>query len=186
MGQYGWQLKISSNAVKETAEGWKKELQGIGLFSIKHYLKDTYCPIYSQLCLWSLQKQETEEYVPSECFWGCREYPPLSKLVRNPVQSEMRIFWFPTLRVEPQLRKQKPIARFRNKSGRSFLCKSFTLAFYSRFFHGPQMPLREVLNLDEVLSLSITTISKLFIHDSHKSEVSNTLISIRIALFNEV
>ena len=48
------------------------------------------------------------------------------------------------------------------------------------------MPLREVLNLDEVLSLSITTISKLFIHDSHKSEVSNTLFSIRIALFKDI
>ena len=155
---------------------WRLEKRAPGYWTVFHQtLSERYLLSHLQPTLFMIfTKTKTEEYVPSECFWGCREYPPLSKLVRNPVQSEMRIFWFPTLRVEPQLRKQKPIARFRNKSGRSFLCKSFTLAFYSRFFHGPQMSLGEVLNLDGVLSLSITTISKLFFHDSHKSEVSNT------------
>ena len=46
------------------------------------------------------------------------------------------------------------------------------------------MPLGEVLNLDGVLSLPSTTISKLFIHDSHKSEVQqNNIVKRNLGIY---
>ena len=83
----------------------------------------------------SSRKEQINSFSSVSVFGDCWEYPPLSKLVRNPLKSEMRIFWFP-----PRLSwlcKQKPIARFWNKSPTwSFLCKWFTWAFILTSFFG--------------------------------------------------
>ena len=45
--------------------------------------------------LQSSRKEQINSFSSVSVFGDCWEYPPLSKLVRNPLKSEMRIFWFP-------------------------------------------------------------------------------------------